>query len=247
MDINNIDHLLEALYRTDAPHGTIMNTQRQDEDYMFNWLDAATPPWLAENADKIILACASKMAIRHMARQEDEFIRNGYSGSAPVDRGVIVESIIKEAEKHTVFYMKARERLEKLVRLDSINRRSEMAVLRFPAKATERQLEPGMLGNDIKNEGHRDLVQVYEQMRRSHIAGNARGIVSGPGDYGFDWLDNATQAELEESTDTILFASAARMAIRMSLRLERGWRQHVWINQNNLKFKTDLLHDLRMD
>lgn len=243
MDINNIDHLLEALYRTDVPHGTVMETRRRDEEHLFNWLDAATPAWLAENADKIILTCASRMAIRYTARQENEFISNhGYTGDGPIARGIISKDTTQEAEKHTAFYLKTKARVEKLARLDSINRRSQLVVLRFPTKEPMRQPESGQAGIAEKV---RDPVEVYELMRRSRIAGNSSCITAGPGDYYRDWLDNGSHAELEESTDTILFCGAARMAIRASVRLEKAWRQDRTVNNDWPRYTTDILSDLR--
>ena len=246
MDINNTDHLYEALYRAGAPHGTVMETQRQDENHIFNYLDAATPAWLAENADKIILAFARKMAIRCSGRQEDEFIRNGYSGDGPVARGIIPEAVILEAEKHVAFYQKTKARVGKLAHLDSINRRSQMTVLRFPAKESRYQQEQAD-ANKKEADKARDLVDVYELMRRSHIAGNASGTDSGPSDYYRDWLDDATQEELAEATDTILFCGAARTAILMSIRLDKAWHQPLWVNNEWPRHKTELLSDVRKE
>lgn len=246
MDFDNINHLLEALDSTiDEPaHGTVMKALMGE--YVYNWLDAASSSWLAENTDNIILALAGRMAIRYMALQEMKFDNHGYTGYRFVTSGLLPESLVRETEKHTAFYLKTKGRLEKLARLDSINRRSQLAVLQFPTKVTAHQSnEPGSKSAEI-GEVKRDLVQTYELMRRSHL-GDFNPIVQGPGWYRRDWLDDATQAELVESTDAILFAGHARMAIRMSLRLEKSWRQSAPHSTDPEQSKNDLLHDIRKE
>lgn len=244
MNISNIDHLLEALHRDDIPNGIVMETQ--EGEYEFNWLDAASPAWLVENADKIVLALASKMVIRHTAIQEAKFAHNGYTGYGPIIRDVIPEDIVKEAEKHIAFYLKLKGRLEKLARLDSINRRSKLTVLQFPAKGARDQAAIGLADDTTGGFEARNLVETYELMRRSNLA-ELTPIVQRPGGATrHDWLDAATQEDLDDSTDTIVFIGAARLAIRMSIRLERGWRQPTWIGTHEISHTTDL-HKLRLD
>lgn len=245
MDLDNIDHLLEALNRDDVPHGTIMDTH--DDEHEYNWLDAASPSWLAENADPVILALARKMVIRYTALQEEAFARAGYADSGPIARGAVPEHIIKESGKHQTFYLKTQGRIAKLARLDSINRRS-FEVIRFSeAKATTVRPDPDWVEDKTATDkAVRDLYQLYESRRRANITEYA-SIVHGQGHRGRDWLDDATQAELEAATDTIMSAGAARMALRAALRLEKAWRQDPWVNNEAIYHKTDLVHDLRRE
>jgi hypothetical protein len=237
------NELLEALDRDNPAHGVVMNAQ--GGEYRYNWLDAAPAPWLVENAGSIILALACRMVIRLVAMHEMEFSRNGYTADGPVARGIISEHILKESEQHQAFYLKTKERLAKLARLDSINRRSFEVVRFSEAKAPTVKPDPSWAEGKVIVEEDRNLFQIYELLRRSNITEYAP-IVHGPGRGTNTWLDEATPEELE-GTDTIMLAAGARMAIRASLRLEKAWRQHPWINNNGLLNKTDLRQDLRQE
>lgn len=242
INLDSVNDLLEAVCREDIPHG--VDLPIECGTHRFNWLDAASVPFLTEITDKILLALARRMVIRGMARQEAEFSRTGYTGKGPVDRHPVSKEVIDDANRHNTFYLNLEERLAKLDHLASINRRSD-EVLHFPKpEAAPFQPEGEWVREQNAAPTNPDrLYQVYELMRRTNIAAHTP-IVQGPGWYTYDWLESASMDELAESTDGIMLAGSARLAIRASLRLEKAWRQDIGVNDDGRFHRTPLLQDL---
>lgn len=215
MNNKNINYLFEALCNKakDIDHPVPAETDSGERD--FNWLDAAPADEVPERADAVILACARFMAIRAAAMRDTAFNANGYSGYMPVDADLIPEDVLREAELHERFYLKLQSRLATLELMNSTNRHFQISS-RFPRdKATGTPEEAKPVPGSLHEE--------YENRRRSNMPRNNSSIVRMSECYCRGFLDKATVAQLEESTDIIILATTARMAARASLRLEMAW------------------------
>ncbi|MCD7896483.1 MAG: hypothetical protein LUG50_07370 [Planctomycetaceae bacterium] len=222
MGFGDADYLLEALCSNGDEVDHPMLAETEYSPRKFNWLDATPADKVPEIADKALLTLARLMAVRGSAMLEEAFNANGYSGYMPVNPDPIPEPVFHEAELHLTFYRILITRLAGLAHKSSLNPGLNAGIRSHKAETINMHGRHDSISRSLHEE--------YERRRRSNIMRNRFPITSKPGRPIRDFLTNATAEQIDESADVIVLATAARMAVRASLRLEKTWRsQNVFL------------------